>query len=136
MLVVGGRSLPTSAAAGGSASNLSVWDTMAPTASSCVGRLVNHQVCVLCTWVLGGGGGGWVGLCVFRGWVAWAVLGQAEQRPLLRAGGIVRRARLGFNSPLTALSRAVSMHPTALLLSPLHPAPCTTFVFPLHDRPR
>lgn len=43
VLVVGGRSLPTSAGAGGGASNLSVWDTMAPTASSCVGRLVNHQ---------------------------------------------------------------------------------------------
>lgn len=47
VLVVGGRCLPSTAtttASGIGSSNLSVWDTMAPTASSCVGRLSNHQV--------------------------------------------------------------------------------------------
>lgn len=46
VLVVGGRCLPGSGASPGAAcgSNLSVWDTMAPAASACVGRLAHHQV--------------------------------------------------------------------------------------------
>lgn len=44
VLVVGGRCVQSSGAGSG-CSNLSVWDTMAPTASSCVGRLGHHQVC-------------------------------------------------------------------------------------------
>ena len=43
VLVVGGRCVQSSGAGSG-CSNLSVWDTMAPTASSCVGRLGHHQV--------------------------------------------------------------------------------------------
>ena len=43
VLVVGGRCL-ASGMVGGGCSNLSVWDTMAPAASSCVGRLSHHQV--------------------------------------------------------------------------------------------
>ena len=57
VLVVGGRSLPT-ASAGSPSSNLSVWDTTAPTASSCVGRLTHHQVCEgVGGWQLGLGAG-------------------------------------------------------------------------------
>ena len=56
VLVVGGRSLPGAAPGGGGAvSNLSVWDTMAPTASSCVGRLANHQATVTAVAMLPGG---------------------------------------------------------------------------------
>ena len=51
VLVVGGRSVP--AGGGGASSNLSVWDTMAPTAASCVGRLMNHQVRAGAAWALG-----------------------------------------------------------------------------------
>lgn len=43
VLVVGGRCLASGIGSSGS-SNLSVWDTMAPTATSCVGRLSHHQV--------------------------------------------------------------------------------------------
>jgi hypothetical protein len=38
VLVVGGRCQP------GAGANLSVWDTTAPAAGSCVGRLMHHQV--------------------------------------------------------------------------------------------
>lgn len=43
VLVVGGRCQPASTTSIGASSNLSVWDTMAPAASSCVGRLSHHQ---------------------------------------------------------------------------------------------
>ncbi|KAL4433701.1 hypothetical protein ABPG75_000142 [Micractinium tetrahymenae] len=58
VLVVGGRCLPSSSSSllsGACSSNLSVWDTMAPAASACVGWLANHQATVTAVAMLPGG---------------------------------------------------------------------------------
>lgn len=55
VLVVGGRCLPSAGASPGSSSNLSLWDTMAPAASACVGRLAHHQATVTAVAMLPGG---------------------------------------------------------------------------------
>jgi WD40 repeat protein len=55
VLVVGGRCMHSSGGSSGSTSNLSVWDTMAPPASNCVGRLSSHQATVTSVAMLPGG---------------------------------------------------------------------------------